>query len=62
MGVPSERIVPFGILEMVTLVPFSVDKIEAKFSTVVSKRGLSIAPSLNSFPKALFPFETRPPA
>jgi hypothetical protein len=32
MTVPLDNTVPLGILEIVTLVPFSVDKMEAKLS------------------------------
>ena len=47
---------------MVTLVPFSVDKMEAKFSKLLSKRGFNMAPNLKVLPNALFPLDTNPPA
>ena len=39
--VPSVKIVPIGKFEIVTFVPFSVAKMEAKFNKVVSKRGFN---------------------
>jgi hypothetical protein len=44
MTVPLDNTVPLGI-EIVTLVPFSVDKIEAKLSKLLSKVGLTSRPT-----------------
>jgi hypothetical protein len=38
IGVPSLRTVPSGMFEIVIAVLFSVERIEAKFNTEVSKR------------------------
>ena len=62
MTVPLDNTVPLGILEIVTLVPFSVDKMEAKLSKLLSKSGFNIAPNLNILPNALLPLDTNPPA
>jgi hypothetical protein len=59
--VPLDNTVPLGILELVTLVPFSVDKIEAKLSKLLSKVGLT-SRQLNILPNALLPLDTNPPA
>ena len=59
---PLDNIVPNGIFEIVTLVLFSIDKIEAKFNKLLSNLGFSIAPNLKIFPSALFPLDTSPPA
>jgi hypothetical protein len=45
MTVPLDNTVPLGILEIVTLVPFSVDKMEAKLSKLLSKVGLTSRPT-----------------
>ena len=62
MIVPLDSTVPLGILEIVTLVPFSVDKMEAKLSKLLSRSGFNMAPNLKVLPNALFPLDTNPPA
>ena len=65
-GQPALEPIPFwrnkAYIAMVTVVLFSVDKIEAKFNKVPSTFGFNIAPNLNVLPSALLPLETNPPA
>ena len=60
--VPLAKTVPFGILEIVIFVLFSVAKTEKKFNSPLILVLFNIAPALKRFPKALIPFATKPPA